>query len=204
MSGTLYTIGHSNHSSEALLELLRRHGVNAVADVRSHPYSRLYPQFGRELLAARLTEAGIAYAYLGQDLGARPDDPGCYVGGKVDFSLLAATPAFQRGLDGVEAGMRTRTVALLCAEKDPLTCHRTLLVARHLRERGVAVSHILADGTLETHEAALVRLLREYKLAERDLFHEPEEVIAEAYALRGAKIAYEERPAAGADRGEIE
>lgn len=190
MGDVLYTIGHSTHPADKVLKLLRDHGVTAVADVRSRPYSRMNPQFNRESFSSRLKEAGIAYVFLGRELGARPEDPSCYVDGKVQYDLLAKTALFQAGLERVVQGMSSHCVALVCAEKDPLACHRAILVCRHLVARGLKVEHILEDGRLESHEDALARLLTELGLPERDLFRSRNEIIEEAYTRRGQQIAY--------------
>ena len=189
---TLYTIGHSTHSVEKLIELLKSHGITAVADVRSHPYSRYNPQFNRESLSAALKAASISYAFLGQELGARTEDRSCYVQGKVQYDRLAATDLFQDGLSRVIAGAARHRIALLCAEKDPLDCHRSILVSRHLAARGLDIEHILADGNLESQEDALRRLMAELGLQEHDLFRTHNEVIEEAYTKRGQQIAYTE------------
>jgi uncharacterized protein (DUF488 family) len=161
-----------------------------VGDVRSAPYSRRYPQFSREPLERALREAGIAYVFLGKELGARSDDPSCYENGSVKYDRLAKTQLFQSGLDRVERGMESHTLALLCAEKEPLHCHRTLLVARHLEARGVMVEHILEDGRIELHTDTLKRLLRLLHQPEVDLFRSPEQVVSDGYEAWGNKIAY--------------
>jgi uncharacterized protein (DUF488 family) len=146
----VFTIGHSTHPIETFLELLRAHAVTAVADVRSAPFSRFNPQFNEDALAHSLKTADIAYVFLGRELGARSDDPACYEQGRVHYGRLAKTALFQAGLGRVLHGSEKQRIALLCAEKEPLDCHRTILVARALTERGVAVEHILADGRLES------------------------------------------------------
>jgi uncharacterized protein (DUF488 family) len=155
----LYTIGHSNHAIEKFVELLQWHGVTAVADVRSAPYSKYAPQFNSEPLAAYLKRQGIDYVFLGKELGARPQNPSCYVAGRVDFVKLAATPLFKAGVERLRQILQTSTLALMCTEKDPAMCHRTILVCRNLRGRGWAIRHILADGTLEEHEDIERRLV---------------------------------------------
>ncbi|MGH6928536.1 MAG: DUF488 family protein [Dongiaceae bacterium] len=148
----VYTIGHSNHPIERFVELLRGAGITAVADVRSIPHSRRWPQFGRARLDRSLAEAGIAYVYLGAELGGRPGDSSLLSDGKPDYGRMAATPAFAAGLDRVLDGAKRYRIALMCAEREPLECHRFLLVSPHLLQRGVAVRHILADGTIEPNE----------------------------------------------------
>lgn len=189
----VYTIGHSTHSQEKLVSLLTRHGITAVADVRSHPYSRFNPQFNRECLNEALKRSGIAYVFLGNELGARSEDPRCFAGGKVQYDLLAQTELFQQGLSRIVTGVTSgERVALMCAEKDPLTCHRAVLVCRHLATRGIEARHILEDGRLESHDEALTRLLKELDIAEPQLFRSRDELITEAYERRGEQIAYAE------------
>ncbi len=195
MNETLYTIGHSTHSSARLLDLLLAHGITAVADVRSQPYSRMNPQFNREGIVATLKAAGVGYVFLGRELGARAEDPECYVEGKVQYDRLARTQLFRKGLDRVTTGSQRHRIALLCAEKDPLACHRTILVCRHLAARGLAIQHILESGSLESHEAAMSRLLRELGIPEQDFFRSKEDLFREAYERRGEQIAYVAKPA---------
>lgn len=187
---SVFTIGHSTHSAEAFLALLRQHGVEAVADVRSSPFSRFNPQFNRENLERFLKENGIRYVFLGKELGARTEDRSCYEQGRVQYARLAQTPHFQGGLDRVLLGAQRYRIALMCAEKEPLECHRTLLVARALAERGQAVEHIHADGRLETHEAAMERLLDVAGVPKEDLFRSRQELLAEALARQEQHVAY--------------
>lgn len=193
MPDVVYTIGHSTHSMEELINLLAAHHVTAVADVRSHPYSHFNPQFNRENLHPSLKTGGISYVFLGRELGARPEDRTCYVDGTVQYDLLARTGLFQEGLRRVAEGVRRHRIALLCAEKDPLTCHRAILVCRHLVTRGIEVQHILEDGRLQSHDEALARLLKELSLPEGDLFLTRDDFIVEAYNRRGRQIAYTEK-----------
>jgi uncharacterized protein (DUF488 family) len=193
MPDVVYTIGHSTHSIDKLINLLTAHHVTAVADVRSHPYSRFNPQFNREKMHAVLKTAGISYVFLGLELGARPVDRTCYVDGTVQYDRLARTGLFQEGLRRIAEGARRYRIALLCAEKDPLTCHRTILVCRHLVTRGIGVQHILEDGRLESHDEALTRLLKELGLPERDLIRSRDDFIIEAYNRRGQQIAYTQK-----------
>jgi len=187
-SDTLYTIGHSNHPLDSFLNLLRMHGVTAVADVRSSPYSRHNPQYNREPLQQSLQEGGITYLYLGAALGARCPDPACYHEGKVQFPRVARTQAFQQGLALVRAAMNGHRLALMCAEKEPLQCHRSVLVCRSLRKEPFSISHILADGSLETQADLEERLLRLMKLGQDDLFLDREQLIERAYDLLGSRM----------------
>ena len=191
----IFTIGHSNHSINRFVELLRLHGVTAVADVRSAPFSRYNPQFNRDALAESLHDGGIAYVFLGQSLGARSDDPAVYENGRVRYRKLAATPLFHSGIERVKQGARKHRIALMCAEKDPLHCHRTLLVSRALEHDGVAVSHILADGGIETQHAAMRRLLGEVGASAHDMFDSEDALIEKACMKREEDVAYQDEHA---------
>lgn len=196
---TVLTIGHSNHPIERFIELLRHHNVSAVADVRSFPSSRQNPQFNREPLKQALSKSGIAYVFLGKELGARPRDPVCYQDGRVQYARLAKTECFREGLQRVVDGATRYRVALLCAERDPLACHRTVLIGRELENSGVDIAHIHADGTLEQHRDAMIRLLRMLGLLDQnDMFKDRDALIAQACAIQEQKIAYVEEDPRGA------
>lgn len=116
----LYSIGHSTHPIETFVGLLQMHGVTALVDVRSHPYSKHFPQFSKDALKDALQKSGITYVFLGKELGARSENPACYRQGKVQYDLLAKEPLFAQGLDRLRQGMQKFQIALMCAEKDPL------------------------------------------------------------------------------------
>ncbi|MFP4031073.1 MAG: DUF488 family protein [Desulfococcaceae bacterium] len=191
----LYTIGHSTHPIGDFIALLRKHGVEVVCDVRSSPYSRYNPQYNRENLVPELKSAGMKYVFLGKELGPRSDQPSCYVNGKVSYRRLAETTAFAAGLKRLREGMRRYHVALLCAEKDPMTCHRTILICRQIRNES-DIRHILDDGEIERQPDLETRLLRAHNLHQGDLFSSPEERMERAYDAQAKKIAYVAKPAA--------
>jgi len=192
----MFTIGHSNHPAEVFLELLLTHAIEEVVDVRSSPHSRYNPQFNRKALQAALADAGVGYVFMGGELGGRPADPSCYDGeGRVQYDRLAETEAFNAGIRQVLQRAGECRIALMCSEKEPLACHRTLLVARVLTARGVAVAHILADGSLEGHAAAMNRLLDGLNLPrDGDLFRSREQHIDDAVRRQARQVAYVGRP----------
>ena len=203
-SHPVLTIGHSTHSLEAFVALLRQHCVTALADVRSAPYSRFNPHFNRDALEQSLIAYGIKYVFLGRELGARSDDQSCYENGRVQYSRLARTDLFRSGIDRVIRGANDYRIALMCAEKEPLDCHRTLLVARALAELGVTVQHILADGRLESHDTTMERLLKVVGLPDHELFRSRDELIAEALFRQEQKVAYvDEKMAADAGKDSL-
>ena len=166
----ILTIGHSNHPIERFLGLLQGAGVTAVADVRSAPYSRFSPQYRRDPLRSALRAAGIAYVYLGQELGGRPRDLALYRDGMPDYAAMASTDAFRGGVQRVLNGAATHRIALICAEQDPLDCHRCRLVGRKLSEAGATVMHLLADGSSLSQAAAEAILLERAGQMAGDLF----------------------------------
>jgi uncharacterized protein (DUF488 family) len=190
MSQVVYSIGHSNGTIERLIGLLQQHSITAVADVRSQPYSRFNPQFNREVLAGSLKGVGLEYVFLGQELGARSDDPACYRNGRAQYALIAKAGTFQRGIERLLSGAERFRLAILCAEKEPLVCHRGILISRHLHEIGMVVRHILEDGSVEDHENAVERLLDMHGLRDDHLFHSREERIALAYEKQAEDIQY--------------
>jgi uncharacterized protein (DUF488 family) len=186
----LYTIGHSNHDIDRFIQLLRIHAITAIGDVRSSPYSKYMPQYNREPFQKVLKENHIAYVFLGNELGPRSQDPACYVDGKVQYARLAQTEAFQRGILRITMGMRTYRIALMCAEKDPLSCHRMILVCRVLRSEPVEINHILDDGSIESLQESERRLMHELKMRQLRMFESPDDLIQRAYDAQGQKIAY--------------
>ena len=206
----LFTVGHSNQTLPELIALLQSHGVNAIADVRSIPFSRRLPQFNRPELEAELPKRGVKYVFLGEELGARRDEPEAYDGLQAAYERVAELPAFKRGLERVMTGVsKGLTLALLCAERDPLTCHRAVLVCRHLVNRGLDVQHIHGDGRIESHDELELRMQKALQrlgvleafngTVQLDLLGNPissppasnaDDQLERAYREQGKRIAY--------------
>ena len=202
-SNSIYTIGYSGYHQNlnGFVSDLAAHGISVVADVRTSPYSKYAAEFNRESLEAFLHAKGIKYIFMGNELGARPSDRACYVNGSVDYDKIQESDLFQNGLkrlqDGIAKGV---IIALLCAEKDPICCHRNILVARALVKLGVEVRHLIQ---LRSGEPAVVeessdsesRLFEECdmdQLSQGDLFMSNDERIEHAYRVRFKEIAYRE------------
>lgn len=147
---TIWTVGHSKHDISHLVHLLRETGIEAVADIRSQPFSRFSPQFNRHDLKAALLGEGLSYVFLGQELGGRPPEPELYDDeGHVLYGEVAKTERFLSGIDRLLEGAGSLRVAMLCSEEDPTNCHRRLLVTRVLSTRDVEVLHIRGDGAIQ-------------------------------------------------------
>jgi uncharacterized protein (DUF488 family) len=192
MTSPIYTIGHSTHSIGRLIELLKMHQITALCDVRSCPYSRMNPQFNREPLRDSLRD-NIKYVFLGKELGARSEDKNCYRHGQVQYDLLAETRLFKQGMERIREGACSYRIALMCAEKEPLECHRTILIGRRLFEEGTPLKHILADGQVEDHPHAVERLIGMLRIPKADMFRENDTVVREAYDIQANEIAYREQ-----------
>lgn len=177
----LHTIGHSNHSFDRLLDLLRSRGITRVADVRSRPFSRHIPHVNRGFLAGALPEHGLEYLFLGLALGGRsgPDLPADL---DLPFEQRVQTASFQDGIAALLEAGRTAPTAVMCRERDPLDCHRFHLIARHLRHGDVAFRHILTDGQVEDQPQVEARMLERLGPAPPSLFEQgPGDPLDEAW-----------------------
>ena len=185
----LFTVGHSNHDIEHFIGLLKEHAINAIADVRQLPYSKYASQFNKEALKSALADVDIEYVFMGDSLGARPTDIDCYANDRVDFHKLALASFFLEGMQRLNAGIKKYKIALMCAEKDPIMCHRTILVCRNMRRFDLQIIHILEDATLEDNKDSEKRLLQLHKMCEYNLFQSVDNVIEDAYDRQGVKMA---------------
>lgn len=160
---TVWTIGHSNHSADRLLDLLRRAAIEVVIDVRSSPFSRYSPHFNRDQIHRWLELAGIRYGFMGTVLGGRPGDPAMYdADGHVRYDHVAATDEYSDAVDRVRGGAATHRIAVLCGEEDPISCHRRRLIGRSLAEAGVSLLHIRGNGKIEGEDSVAAREAEEH------------------------------------------
>lgn len=211
MCSQIFTIGHSNLEIDQFIALLKKYKITALGDVRSHPYSRYLPHFNKKYLQKTCQNIGISYVFLGEELGARRKEQNCYIKGKAVYEKIADTEAFKKGIERIINGTKHYTIALMCAEKDPITCHRAILVCQYLRQFNLNINHILSDGNIESHQHFEDRLLKMYSLnkddsniMQLDLFDSfsssqkkenisKEDALKQAYVQQGDKIAYVEK-----------
>lgn len=189
----ILTVGHSSLSYDRFLELVKRAGVTAIADVRSSPYSRLFPQFNQNALSNDLRADGISYVFMGDELGGRPKDSNLYCDGIADYERMSTTAAFKKGLSRLTIGAKDHRIAVMCSERNPLDCHRCLLVGRALAQRGLDVGHILSDGSVIGQSEIEDQLLEMAGQADDDFFAPRSERLAQAYRNRSRKVAFTER-----------
>ncbi len=193
MKNIIYTIGYAGYDLEGFIAALKKYSIAVLADVRSSPYSQFRPEFNREALQSMLEKENIRYNFLGDKCGARTTDRECYINGKVDYFRLSKNPQFLEGISFLKQNSATTRITLMCAEKDPIACHRTILICRNLRTEELDIKHILADGALEDNRDSEKRLLSLYRMGTTDLFKSGAELVEEAYNKHGFKIAYEEK-----------
>ena len=166
-SRRLFTIGHSNLEMSELLGVLIRHEVHVVCDVRSRPGSFRFPQFNREPLMAQLASAKIIYQFFGDQLGGRPVDPRYYrPDGLVDYAARRKAPDFGEAIDRFLGFMQSQNVVLMCAEEDPLHCHRFMLICPTLVQRGYLPVHLRRGAAVESQRDAEDRLLQLHGFAD--------------------------------------
>ncbi|PIV19871.1 MAG: hypothetical protein COS40_15300 [Deltaproteobacteria bacterium CG03_land_8_20_14_0_80_45_14] len=152
----IYTIGHSNHSLETFLNLLRDLRIDVVVDIRSRPSSQVVPHFNRKPLENSLKLSGFKYLYFGKELGGKPDGKEYYdANGHVLYSLIAKSPPFVQAIERLLKGIQEYRVALLCGEENPSNCHRRLLVGRVLQNYDVNLQHIRGNGRVQSEEDLL-------------------------------------------------
>lgn len=194
----IYTIGHTNHSIEQFVALLRNYKINCVIDVRSTPFSKYTPQFNENNLKAELNRRGIYYINMGNEFGARRKNKELYtVDGYLDFEKTRKDVEFLNGIERIKQGCNKGfTITLMCTEKDPFDCHRTIMVSKGLKDKGFKVNHILPNMVIETQESIEERLLNKYYPNRLQLSFDittnltDDEMIEEAYRKRNKEIGY--------------
>lgn len=191
----VYTVGHSNFKIEEFIELIKKHGINCIIDVRTIPSSNYNPQFNQMPITASLKEHGITYLHFGKEFILYRKDS-LNEEGKVDFELAVQTPLFQEGVNRLKRGMELGyRIALMCAKSKPLECHRFSMVSRYLNDNGFTVRHILRNGELATQEDIEKVMVNEYvskkKLREIDQMfceYDATQQLRDAYRLKNKEL----------------
>jgi len=191
--GRIYTIGSSIHTTEEFVSLLNKYKINAVADVRSMPYSQHTPQYNKEILNKYLKENSINYLSFSNEFGARRKENDAYTNNRVDYKKVIKLPDFIHGIERINTGiLKGYTIALLCTEKEPLNCHRFSLVSRALISTlDINVYHILFNGELLNHRDLERQILHDFNLGD-DLFYDYKYQLDYAYEKINNKIAWQE------------
>ncbi len=184
----IYTIGYSAFDINEFISTLKTYGVTAVSDVRSSPYSKFKPEYNKEYLSKKLKENNIQYVFLGDYLGARFKEKTVYINGTVNFELASKLDSFKIGTQRLVEGSKKYTIVLLCAEKDPIECHRSILIAKNISDM-FSVFHIHADSSIESHKQLENRLEKRFGFDQAFLLGD---TLKRAYDKQANKIAYAE------------
>ena len=194
---SIYTVGHSTHELTYFLKLIQMHQVNCLVDVRSVAASSYNPQFNKDTLSVFLKDNGITYLHFSREFGARQTDKELLDNtGQLDFEKVHHASHFKQGIERLKQGAaKGYTIALMCAEGEPLDCHRFGMVSTALVRDGIGVLHIMKDGSVKTHHELEKELIKKYekKLPQPDIFTTnitPEEQLKVAYKLQNKDIAY--------------
>jgi uncharacterized protein (DUF488 family) len=193
-SKVIFTVGHSNYEPDKFIRILKNHSIEMLIDVRSAPYSKYCPQFNKDVIEQILINNGLKYLFLGSELGARPKDENCYLSGKVSFEKLKDSEPFKKGILSVLEQSSDYKLALMCSEKEPINCHRAILISRVLEQQGHTVKHIIDENELLDHKELEAQLLRKFKI-EKTLFDtdSSEQLnLQEAYQQQEKMISYQE------------
>jgi uncharacterized protein (DUF488 family) len=191
--GKIYTIGSSTHTIDEFTLLLNKFKINAIADVRSVPYSQHTPQFNKDFLINILKGISIHYLDFSKEFGARRKEDTAYTNNRVDFQKVIKLPNFIKGIERISVGInKGYNIALLCTEKNPLDCHRFSLVSKGLVEYlGVDINHISFEGGILNQYDLENKMLINYKF-ENDLFMDHKTLLEAAYKIISNKVAYQE------------
>lgn len=197
--GELFTIGHSQHGINDFISLLKMYDIDYILDVRSTPYSKYAEQYNKENISKSLNLVNIKYSFMGKYFGARPQNIKLYSDeGYLDFEKVRGTQDFNKGIENVILGLKQgHRIALMCTEKEPIDCHRAILVARAFEMRMIYANHILANGRILTQQQLDEQLLQKYFPDRRQLSLfsyekqiSEEDYLTEAYIKRNREIGY--------------
>ena len=192
-----YTIGHSDLPVEAFIYFLKKAKVEIIIDVRSSPYSKYQTQFNREDISQKLNQENIEYHYMGDTLGGRYSSPEFLMtDGTVDYEKVSTTQKFSSGLEEVIKFIHAgRTVSLMCSEKDPLRCHRFVLISKNLQKSGIEVIHLCPELIQKTQTELENELLNQNGLkGQKTLLGNDSDKIDLSYKRLNKKIGFKQQP----------
>ena len=192
----VYTVGHSIHTIDYFIELLKTFNINCIVDVRSIPASSYNPQYNQKALQNALKRVNILYLHFGEEFGAQHTEKNLLdIYGKVDFEKVRRTPKFLKGVERLKKGLNKKyNISLMCSEAEPFDCHRFSLISYHLARNNFDVKHILKDKTYITNEKLEQRLFNKYskQIPQNNLFARVTNLdqLNIAYRLRNMDVAY--------------
>jgi len=189
----IFTIGYSGFKIDDFINILKLHNINIVVDVRSNPNSKFYPEYNRPSIEKILEINRIFYRNFHEEFGARQLDSSFFAeGGYLEFDKFVKSKQFISGVNKVEKGISAGyTFVLLCAEKNPAVCHRTIMVAREFSKLGYQIIHLMPEGQNITQSEIEENLLDNYYSNSQQIsLFSRDEMINDAYAKRNAEIGY--------------
>ena len=187
----VYTIGYSSFNISNFIRILFENKIDYIVDVRSSPFSSYYSDYNKESLKVSLKQKDIGYVFLGDNLGARIKAPERYDNyGKAVYEKISVHPIFLEGINRLKIGIEKYRISLLCAEKDPINCHRNILICKNLKSEDINIYHILPFGKIEKNDDTEKRLLKLFGLENDDMFLSYTERLENVYKLQGTKIAF--------------
>ena len=179
----IYTIGYAGTTLDRFIEILKANKITFLIDVRSLPKSRYFYLFNDTNLSKSLAKHGIKYENWKEEFGARQDNLNFYTDGILDYDKFAKSDQFKKGVAQIKK-LSNQNVCLMCAEIDPLNCHRAILCGREIANSGIDVIHIIAkrngETILESQSNFENRLLQTTKINN----------LSEAYRKQSKKIGY--------------
>lgn len=194
----VFTIGYTSFEIDKFIQILKKFNITCLIDVRSFPKSSYYKYFDDNNLSRLLKENNILYRNYKEEFGARQENKDFYnKDGYLDFNVFANSEQFNQGIDKIKkAQAMGYVVCLMCAEKDPINCHRTILIARNLDKKGFEVEHILATQETCSQKDIDKRLLDDFfpNRQQISLFADnnlsEEEQIEKSYQLKNQEIGF--------------
>ena len=195
---SVFTIGYAAFNIDDFIEILKSHKISHLIDVRSNPVSEYYQDYNSFNLEPELKQHNIIYENLALEFGARQENKEFFSeGGFVDFEKFTQSDQFKKGLAKIKKGLELGyNFVLMCAEKDPINCHRSIMIGYAMQKNGIEVLHIMHDGQLQP-QGEIDKILLELYFSDRNQLNlfikssDEQELIEQAYKKQNAKIGYD-------------
>ena len=187
----LYTIGYAGFCIQDFIDLLKYKKIQVVIDIRSIPYSKHFSEYNKENLQAFLKGYDIYYRNYAKEFGAQQENKDYYSEeGFLDFKEFSLSESFKSGINKLKTIMEKDYVfVLMCSEKDPFECHRSIMVSRSFEKSVYRVNHLLLNGDVITQEKIEDRLLDKY-FPNKQLSLFGTDTLAQAYRKRNFEIGH--------------
>lgn len=169
-----YTIGHSTRKLEEFIDIIKSYGIDCVMDVRSCPHgsNNYNRQYDRDSLEIKIKQSGINYIYMGEQLGKkRIENEALDADGKADFDKIMECSTFKKGINRIVEGIkRGHKIVLMCSERNPFNCHRSILLGYALMKNGVTMEHIIDEKKSKSQNRIEEEIFITYEPVLKDRF----------------------------------